>query len=149
METVDTDYMQQTNLSDIDVSGQLEEVLSGIISKLDVYDVIDDGMNYSIINLKNNDVIFENLNIRMVGNVIAAALNTGEQISYNAIDRLIKHENQAVSKMVEISLYEELVDTTDDFEKQTLYEIKFQEAELKCKSAVNKLLHQARQIITS
>ena len=141
--------MQQTNLSDIDVSGQLEEVLSGIISKLDVYDVIDDGMNYSIINLKNNDVIFENLNIRMVGNVIAAALNTGEQISYNAIDRLIKHENQAVSKMVEISLYEELVDTTDDFEKQTLYEIKFQEAELKCKSAVNKLLHQARQIITS
>ena len=76
METVDTDYMQQTNLSDIDVSGQLEEVLSGIISKLDVYDVIDDGMNYSIINLKNNDVIFENLNIRMVGNVIAAALNT-------------------------------------------------------------------------
>jgi hypothetical protein len=119
METVDTDYMQQTNLSDIDVSGQLEEVLSGIISKLDVYDVIDDGMNYSIINLKNNDVIFENLNIRMVGNVIAAALNTGEQISYNAIDRLIKHENQAVSKMVEISLYEELVDTTDDFEKQT------------------------------
>ncbi len=43
METVDTDYMQQTNLSDIDVSGQLEEVLSGIISKLDVYDVIDDG----------------------------------------------------------------------------------------------------------
>jgi len=141
--------MQQTNLSDIDVSGQLEEVLSGIISKLDVYDVIDDGMNYSIINLKNNDVIFENLNIRMVGNVIAAALNTGEQISYNAIDRLIKHENQAVSKMVEISLYEELVDTTDDFEKQTLYEIKLQEAELKCKSAVNKLLHQARQIITS
>ena len=85
----------------------------------------------------------------MVGNVIAAALNTGEQISYNAIDRLIKHENQAVSKMVEISLYEELVDTTDDFEKQTLYEIKLQEAELKCKSAVNKLLHQARQIITS
>ena len=149
METVDTDYMKQTNLSDIDVAGQLEEVLSGIISKLDVYDVIDDGMNYSIINLKNNDVIFENLNIRMVGNVIAAALNTGEQISYNAIDRLIKHENQAVSKMVEISLYEELVDTTDDFEKQTLYEIKLQEAELKCKSAVNKLLHQARQIITS
>jgi len=149
METVDTDYMQQTNLSDIDVSGQLEEVLSGIISKLDVYDVIDDGMNYSVINLKNNNIVFENLNIRMVGNVIAAALNTGEQISYSAVDKLIRHENQAVSKMVEISLYEELVDTTDDFEKQTLYEIKLQEAELKCKSAVNKLLHQARQIITS
>lgn len=149
METVDTDYMQQANLSDTDVSGQLEEVLSGIISKLDVYDVIDDGMNYSVINLKNNNIIFENLNIRMVGNVIAAALNTGEQISYSAVDRLIKHENQAVSKMVEISLYEELVDTTDDFEKQTLYEIKLQEAEIKCKSAVNKLLHQARQIITS
>lgn len=149
METVDTDYMQQANLSDTDLSGQLEEVLSGIISKLDVYDVIDDGMNYSVINLKNNNIIFENLNIRMVGNVIAAALNTGEQISYSAVDRLIKHENQAVSKMVEISLYEELVDTTDDFEKQTLYEIKLQEAEIKCKSAVNKLLHQARQIITS
>ena len=64
METVDTDYMQQANLSDTDVSGQLEEVLSGIISKLDVYDVIDDGMNYSVINLKNNNIIFENLNIR-------------------------------------------------------------------------------------
>ena len=149
METVDTDYMQQTNLSDIDVSGQLEEVLSGIISKLDVYDVIDDGINYSVINLKNNEIVFENLNLRMVGNVIAAALNTGEEVSFNAIDRLIKHEHTAVSKMVEISLYEELVDTTDDFEKQTLYEIKLQEAELKCKSAVNKLLHQARQIITS
>ena len=105
METVDTDYMQQTNLSDIDVSGQLEEVLSGIISKLDVYDVIDDGINYSVINLKNNEIVFENLNLRMVGNVIAAALNTGEEVSFNAIDRLIKHEHTAVSKMVEINLY--------------------------------------------
>ena len=61
METVDTDYMQQTNLSDTDLSGQLQEVLSGIISKLDVYDVIDDGINYSVINLKNNDIVFENL----------------------------------------------------------------------------------------
>ena len=133
METVDTDYMQQTSLSDIDLSEQLQDVLSGIISKLDVYDVIDDGINYSVINLKNNNIVFENLNIRLVGNVIAAALNTGEQVSFNAIDRLIKHEHQAVSKMVEISLYEELVDNTEDFEKQTLYEIKLQEAELKCK----------------
>lgn len=149
METVDTDYMQQTSLSDIDLSEQLQDVLSGIISKLDVYDVIDDGINYSVINLKNNNIVFENLNIRLVGNVIAAALNTGEQVSFNAIDRLIKHEHQAVSKMVEISLYEELVDNTEDFEKQTLYEIKLQEAELKCKNAIDKLLHNARQIITS
>jgi len=149
METVDTDYMQQTSLSDIDLSEQLQDVLSGIISKLDVYDVIDDGINYSVINLKNNNIVFENLNIRLVGNVIAAALNTGEQVSFNAIDRLIKHEHQAVSKMVEINLYEELVDNTDDFEKQTLYEIKLQEAELKCKNAIDILLHNARQIITS
>jgi hypothetical protein len=149
METVDTDYMQQTNLSDTDLSGQLQEVLSGIISKLDVYDVIDDGINYSVINLKNNDIVFENLNLRMVGNVIAAALNTGEAVSFNAIERLIKHEHHAISKMVEINLYEELVKSTDDFDKQTLYEIKLQEAEIKCKTAIDKLLHNARQIITS
>ena len=81
METVDTDYMQQTSLSDINLSEELEDILSGIISKLDVYDVISDGHNYSVINLKNNDVLFEDLNLRMVGNVIAAALNTGEEVS--------------------------------------------------------------------
>jgi hypothetical protein len=148
METVDTNYMQQTSLSDLDLSSQLEEVLSTIISKLDVYDVIDDGINYSVINLKNNDVLFEDLNLRMVGNVIAAALNTGEDVSYSAIDKLIKYERKAVSKMVEINLYEELVDASTDYDQQDLYEIKLQEAELKCKTAISKILHHARQIIT-
>lgn len=149
METVDTDYMQQTSLSDINLSEELEDVLSNIISKLDVYDVINDGHNYSVINLKNNDVLFEDLNLRMVGNVIAAALNTGEEVSYSAIEKLIKYERQAVSKMVEINLYEELVDVATDYDQQDLYEIKLQEAELKCKTAISKLLHNARQIITS
>jgi hypothetical protein len=149
METVDTDYMQQTSLSDINLSEELEDVLSNIISKLDVYDVINDGHNYSVINLKNNDVLFEDLNLRMVGNVIAAALNTGEEVSYSAIEKLIKYERQAVSKMVEINLYEELVDVATDYDQQDLYEIKLQEAELKCKTAVSKILQHARQIITS
>ena len=149
METVDTDYMQQTNQSDINLSEELEVILSGIISKLDVYDVIDDGHNYSVINLKNDDILYENLNLRMVGNVIAAALNTGEEVSYSAIEKLIRYEQQAVSKMVEINLYEELADNTTDYDKQDLYEIKLQEAELKCKTAVNKILHNARLIITS
>lgn len=148
METVDTDYMQQTSLSDINLSEELEDILSGIISKLDVYDVISDGHNYSVINLKNNDVLFEDLNLRMVGNVIAAALNTGEEVSYSAIDKLIKYERKAVSKMVEINLYEELVDVSTDYDQQDLYEIKLQEAELKCKTAVSKILQHARQIIT-
>ena len=85
----------------------------------------------------------------MVGNVIAAALNTGEEVSYSAIEKLIRYEQQAVSKMVEINLYEELADNTTDYDKQDLYEIKLQEAELKCKTAVNKILHNARLIITS
>jgi hypothetical protein len=141
--------MQQTSLSDINLSEELEDVLSNIISKLDVYDVINDGHNYSVINLKNNDVLFEDLNLRMVGNVIAAALNTGEKVSYSAIEKLIKYERQAVSKMVEINLYEELVDVATDYDQQDLYEIKLQEAELKCKTAVSKILQHARQIITS
>ena len=48
--------MQQTSQSENNLSEQLQEILSGIISTLDVYDVIDDGTNYSVINLKNNEV---------------------------------------------------------------------------------------------
>jgi len=75
METVDTDYMRQTNQSDIDLSQQLTEILSGIISKLDVYDVVDDGLNFSVINLKNNSLVYENINLRMVAKVILLLTN--------------------------------------------------------------------------
>jgi len=149
METVDTDYMRQTNQSDIDLSQQLTEILSGIISKLDVYDVVDDGLNFSVINLKNNSLVYENINLRMVANVIAAAFNTGDTISHSAIDKLIQQEHRAVSKMVEVNLYEELIEQADTLDKETLYEIKLQEAELKCKSSIQKVLLHAQQIIAS
>ena len=149
METVDTDYMQQTSLSDIDLSTQLTEVLSGIISKLDVYDVIDDGLNFSVINLKNDTLVYENISLRMVANIIAAAFNTGDTISHSAIEKLIQNEHRAVSKMVEINLYEELIELADTLDKETLYEIKLQEAEIKCRSAIQKVLLHAQQIITS
>ena len=52
--------MQQTSQSEVNLSEKLQEILSSIISTLDVYDVIDDGTNYSVINLKNEDILYEN-----------------------------------------------------------------------------------------
>ena len=54
-----TDYMRQTSQSEVNLSEKLQEILSSIISTLDVYDVIDDGTNYSVINLKNEDILYE------------------------------------------------------------------------------------------
>ena len=81
--------MQQKNHSEFDLQEQLQDILSGIISTLDVYDVIDDGTNYSVINLKNDDIMYENINLRLVANVIAAALNTGEEYSDYSITKLL------------------------------------------------------------
>jgi len=51
--------------------------------------------------------------------------------------------------MVEVNLYEELIEQADTLDKETLYEIKLQEAELKCKSSIQKVLLHAQQIIAS
>ena len=143
-----TNSMQQKNHSEENLQEQLQEVLSGIISTLDVYDVIDDGTNYSVINLKNDDILYENINLRIVANVIAAALNTGEEISEYSIGKLLEFEQRAVSKMVETGIYEELLNNAEDFDKETLYEIKLNEADLKCKDAMSKLLVSAQNIIS-
>ena len=140
--------MQQKNHSEENLREELQEVLSGIISTLDVYDVIDDGTNYSVINLKNDDILYENINLRIVANVIAAALNTGEEISEYSIGKLLEFEQRAVSKMVETGIYEELLNNAEDFDKETLYEIKLNEADLKCKDAMSKLLVSAQNIIS-
>ena len=139
--------MQQTSQSENNLSEQLQEILSGIISTLDVYDVIDDGTNYSVINLKDNDILYEDINLRLVANVIAAALNTGEEINETAVRKLLEYEKRAVSKMVETGIYEELIKNAEDYDKETLYEIKLQEADLKCKKAMNDLLLSAQTII--
>ena len=140
--------MQQKNHSEFDLQEQLQDILSGIISTLDVYDVIDDGTNYSVINLKNDDIMYENINLRLVANVIAAALNSGEEYSDYSITKLLEHEQRAVSKMVETSIYEQLLENAEDIDKETLYEIKLNEADLKCKDAMSKLLISAQNIIS-
>ena len=140
--------MQQKNHSEFDLQEQLQVILSGIISTLDVYDVIDDGTNYSVINLKNDDIMYENINLRLVANVIAAALNSGEEYSDYSITKLLEHEQRAVSKMVETSIYEQLLENAEDIDKETLYEIKLNEADLKCKDAMSKLLISAQNIIS-
>ena len=89
--------MQPASQSENNLSEQLQEILSGIISTLDVYDVIDDGTNYSVINLKNNDIMFEDINLRLVANVIAAALNTGEEIN-PPVTKLLEHEKEQYQK---------------------------------------------------
>lgn len=148
MVVVDTNSMRQKSQSEVDLQEQLQEVLSSIISTLDVYDVIDSGTSYSVINLKNNDVLYEDVNLRLVANVIAAALNTGDEISDYSINKLLAYEQRAVSKMVETGIYEELLDNVTDPDKETLYEIKLNEAELKYKDSMNKLLLSAQNIIS-
>ena len=143
---MDTDSMQQTSLSE-DLKIQLHDILSGIISTLDVYDVIEDDGNYFVVNLKNNDIIYENINLHVVANIIASALNTGEEVNTNAIEQMLKYEHNAVSKMVECQIYEQLADDTEDFDKNTLYEIKLQEAELKSQSAIENIVRSAENIL--
>ena len=92
--------------------------------------------------------MYENINLRLVANVIAAALNTGEEYSDYSITKLLEHEQRAVSKMVETSIYEQLLENAEDIDKETLYEIKLNEADLKCKDAMSKLLISAQNIIS-
>jgi (2Fe-2S) ferredoxin len=151
MVVVVTNYTQQEKQSsqtESSLQEQLQDVLSGIISTLDVYDVVDDGTNFSVINLKNDQLLYENINLRLVANVVASALNTGEPISEHAVSKLLEHEQRAVSKMVETAIYEDLIENAKTLDQETLYEIKLQEADLKCKNAMEKLLHSAHNIIS-
>ncbi len=61
MDKTDIDFMQQVNESDL--KSQLQEVLSGIIATLDIYEVVDNGDTYDIVNLKNNEVVFNWLSL--------------------------------------------------------------------------------------
>ena len=71
MDNPDIDYMQPTSESEL--KDQLEDILSGIISTLDIYDVIDNGSTYDIINLKNSNMLYEDINLKIVANIIASA----------------------------------------------------------------------------
>ena len=112
MDNPDIDYMQPTNESEL--KDQLEDILSGIISTLDIYDVIDNGSTYDIINLKNSNMLYEDINLKIVANIIASALNTGEEVNQSSIDKVLETEKYAVSKMVEVKIYEELTESSDN-----------------------------------
>ena len=77
MDNPDIDYMQPTNESEL--KDQLEDILSGIISTLDIYDVIDNGSTYDIINLKNSNMLYEDINLKIVANIIASAISLGSR----------------------------------------------------------------------
>ena len=127
MDNPDIDYMQPTSESEL--KDQLEDILSGIISTLDIYDVIDNGSTYDIINLKNSNMLYEDINLKIVANIIASALNTGEEVNQSSIDKVLETEKYAVSKMVEVKIYEELTESSDNFDRLTIYETKLTEAE--------------------
>ena len=146
MDKPDIDYMQPTTESDL--KGQLQDILSGIISTLDIYDVIDNGDTFDIINLKNSDMLYEDINLQIVANIIASALNTGEDINSSTIERVLEVERYAVSKMVEVKINEELTESSENFDRLTIYEAKLTEAEHKSASAVDKLLHHCHLLIS-
>lgn len=138
--------MQQTNESDL--KSQLQEILGGIIATLDIYEVIDNGDTYDIVNLKNNDIMCEDIHLNVVANIVAAAMNTGEELNISSIDKILQTEKYAVSKMVEVKIYEELTENVTDFDKQTIYETKLTEAEHKSQNAINNLLSQCQLLIS-
>ena len=146
MDNPDIDYMQPTNESEL--KDQLEDILSGIISTLDIYDVIDNGSTYDIINRKNSNMRYEDINLKIVADIIASALNTGEEVNQSSIDKVLETEKYAVSKMVEVKIYEELTESSDNFDRLTIYETKLTEAEHKSAKAVDKLLHHCHLLIS-
>jgi len=146
MDKTDIDSMQQTNESDL--KSQLQEILGGIIATLDIYEVIDNGDTYDIVNLKNNDIMCEDIHLNVVANIVAAAMNTGEELNISSIDKILQTEKYAVSKMVEVKIYEELTENVTDFDKQTIYETKLTEAEHKSQNAINNLLSQCQLLIS-
>ena len=146
MDKTDIDSMQEINESDL--KSQLHDILGGIIATLDIYEVIDNGDTYDIVNLKNNDIVCEEIHLNVVANIVAAALNTGEELNISTIDKILQTEKYAVSKMVEVKIYEELTENVTDFDKQTIYETKLTEAEHKSQNAINNLLSQCQLLIS-
>ncbi len=146
MDKPDIDSMHQIN--DSDLKTQLQEILGGIIATLDIYEAIDNGESYDIVNLKNNDILFEDVNLNIVANIIAAALNTGDEVNISTVESILKTEKYAVSKMVEVKIYEELSENATDLDKLAIYETKLTEAEHKSSNAVEKLLSQCQSLIS-
>lgn len=146
MDKTDIDFMQQVNESDL--KSQLQEVLSGIIATLDIYEVVDNGDTYDIVNLKNNEIVCEEIHLNIVANIVAAAMNTGEDLNMSTIDKILKTEKYAVSKMVEVKIYEELTENSTNFDRMAIYETKLTEAEHKSSNAINNLLSQCQLLIS-
>jgi hypothetical protein len=138
--------MHQLNESDLKT--QLQEILSGIISTLDIYEVIDNGDTYDIINLKNNDIVVENIHLNVVADILSAAMNTGEELNISTVDKILEIERYAVSKMVEVKIYEELSDHASNVDKLAIYETKLTEAEHKSQNAINNLLNYCQLLIS-
>jgi hypothetical protein len=93
-------------------------------------------------------MLYEDINLQIVANIIASALNTGEDINSSTIERVLEVERYAVSKMVEVKIYEELTESSENFDRLTIYEAKLTEAEHKSASAVDKLLHHCHLLIS-
>ena len=146
MDKPDINSMHQLNESDLKT--QLQEILSGIISTLDIYEVIDNGDTYDIINLKNNDIVVENIHLNVVADILSAAMNTGEELNISTIDKILEIERYAVSKMVEVKIYEELSDNASNVDKLAIYETKLTEAEHKSQNAINNLLNYCQLLIS-
>jgi hypothetical protein len=138
--------MHQLNESDLKT--QLQDILSGIISTLDIYEVIDNGDAYDIVNLKNNDIVVENIHLSVVADIVSAAMNTGEELNISTVDKILETERYAVSKMVEVKIYEELSDNASSVDKLAIYETKLTEAEHKSQNAINNLLHYCQLLIS-
>ncbi len=146
MDKADIDYMHQTSESDL--KSQLHEILGGIIATLDIYEVIDNDDTYDIVNLKNSNIICEDIHLKIVANIITAALNTDEEVNMSTIDKILEVEKYAVSKMVEVKIYEELTENSTNFDRMAIYETKLTEAEHKSSNAIDKLLHYCQLLIS-
>ena len=146
MDKPDIDSMHQLNESDL--KNQLKDILSGIISTLDIYEVIDNGDAYDIVNLKNNDIVVENIHLNVVADIISAAMNTGEELNISTVDKILEIERYAVSKMVEVKIYEELSDNASSVDKLAIYETKLTEAEHKSQNAITNLLNYCQLLIS-
>lgn len=146
MDKPDINSMHQLNESDLKT--QLQDILSGIISTLDIYEVIDNGDAYDIVNLKNNDIVVENIHLNVVADIISAAMNTGEELNISTVDKILEIERYAVSKMVEVKIYEELSDNASSVDKLAIYETKLTEAEHKSQHAITNLLNYCQLLIS-
>ena len=75
-------------------------------------------------------------------------MNTGEELNISTVDKILETERYAVSKMVEVKIYEELSDNAKDVDKLAIYETKLTEAEHKSQSAINNLLNYCQLLIS-